>query len=116
MTGVCVCVCRQRETTSNDAVTGRDVTDDRDDVTGGDRTSTDATAVADRDDVLYWRRETDSRLQGHPTGGSGAEELEYMEVDSGRGTSVDPDHAAADNTARSSYRTSLIDEDVSTLY
>lgn len=102
----------KREATSNDAVTGRDVTDDRDDVTRGDRTSSNVPAVNDRDDVLYWRRETDSRLQV-PTGDS-AEKMECLEVDSGRGTSVDPDHGA--DTARSSYRTSLIDEDVSTLY
>jgi len=46
------------------------------------------------------------------------EEMERVEhaevdVDSGHGASVDH---GADDTARSSYRTSLVDEDVSTLY
>lgn len=97
-----------RESTSNvDVVAERDVTDDRDDVTGGDRRSTNVGAVIEYDEVRWEQRNS------HPPDGDNAEEMhEYLEVDSGHGTSVD--HGA--DTARSSYRTSVVDEDVPAFY
>ena len=79
-----LCLCGQRESTSNDVVAERDVTDYRRDVTGGDQRSSDVGAVIEYDEVQWEQRNS------HPPDGDNAEEMhEYLEADSGRGTSVD---------------------------
>ena len=121
---VCVCVVTQRESTASlDVMTGRDVTDNRDDVAddvpgGGARMSTgpDAPRVDDYDGIESDPRRG-SRQRPSPDDDGGAEQAEEMDsldVDGGRGTVSAVDHGA--DAARSGYRTSFIDGDVSTLY
>jgi len=94
-----MCVCVQREMTSNDVVHGRDAISYSDDVTRNPQRST-YLNVSDDDDTLKKDR------RSYDVGQTDA--MEQMEIDNTTGTNVDPGM----DTLGSGYRTSLAaDED-----
>jgi len=103
---VCL-LCMQRELSSDDAVVARrDVVRESDDVEDVSRESYDGVAylgsIDDDDDYLSERRDRESPVCGT---------MEELEIDSGRGTSVD--------TARNSCKnrtSAFTDEDTTTLF